>query len=203
MDRRQALEFLASIPLASTFTFTGAEVARAQAAVRSGFTPRFFTDHEHRTVRVLVDLILPRDQRSGSAIDAGVPEFMDFMMIDQPARQAAMRGGLAWLDLESRERFGSAFADSPAPDQAALLDLIAWPETAPAELSQGVAFFTAFRDLTATGFFTSKAGFDDLGYVGNEFVTEWTGCPGEALRKLDLPADAAARHGLTVRLSSL
>jgi len=186
MDRRQALELLASIPFASVFTLTGVEVARAQEAVRSGFTPQFFTDHEHRTVRVLVDLILPRDERSGSATDALVPEFLDFMMIDQPERQVAMRGGLAWMDLECGERFGKAFVDCGAEQQAGLLDLISWPDSAPEGLSHGVAFFTGFRDLTATGFFTSKMGFDDLRYMGNEFVIEWKGCPEETLRKLGL-----------------
>jgi hypothetical protein len=186
MDRRQALELLASIPFASVFTLTGPELARAQEAIRSGFSPRFFTDHELRTVRILVDLILPRDERSGSATQAGVPEFMDFMMIDQPERQIAMRGGLAWIDLECRERFGSAFLDCTSEQQANLLDLLAWPDRAPEELSQGVAFFNGFRDLTATGFFTSRMGFDDLAYQGNEFVAEFKGCPPEALRKLGL-----------------
>jgi hypothetical protein len=186
IERRQALELLASIPFASLFALTGAEVARAQEAVRSGFTPAFFTEHEHRTVRLLCDLILPRDERSGSATDALVPEFLDYMMMDQPERQIAMRGGLAFLDLECRERFGNAFVDCGPDERAALLDLIAWPDRAPAELSHGVAFFTAFRDLTATGFFTSKMGFDDLRYVGNEFVAEWKGCPPDALRKLGL-----------------
>jgi gluconate 2-dehydrogenase gamma chain len=186
MDRRQALELLASIPFASVFALTGVEVARAQEAVRSGFTPQFFADHEYRTVRILVDLILPRDERSGSATEAGVPEFMDFMMIDQPERQVAMRGGLALLDLECRERFGKRFIDSNVDQKTALLDLLAWPDRAPEELSQGVAFFTSFRDLTATGFFTSKMGFDDLAYMGNEFVTEWKGCPEETIRKLGL-----------------
>lgn len=186
MDRRQALEILASIPFASVFALTGIEVARAQEAVRSGFTPQFFTEHEHRTVRVLVDLILPRDERSGSATEAGVPEFLDFMMIDQPERQVAMRGGLAFIDLECHERFGNRFVECGAEQQASLLDLLAWPDRAPAELSQGVAFFTGFRDLTATGFFTSKMGFEDLAYMGNEFVTEWKGCPEEATRRLGL-----------------
>ncbi len=186
MDRRQALELLASIPFASVFAVTGAEVARAQEEVRSGFTPQFFTDHEYRTVRMLVDLILPGDERSGSATEALVPEFLDFMMIDQPERQVAMRGGLAWMDLECGERFGKPFADCGAEQQAALLDLLAWPDAAPEELSHGVAFFTGFRDLTATGFFTSKMGFEDLRYIGNEFVTEWKGCPDEAIRKLGL-----------------
>jgi hypothetical protein len=186
LDRRQALELLASIPFASVFAFTGLEAVRAQEAVRSGFTPQFFTEHEHLTVRLLCDRILPRDERSGSATDARVPEFLDFMMVDQPERQVAMRGGLAWIDLECGERFGRSFADCGDSDRAALLDLIAWPDRAPAELSHGVAFFTAFRDLTATGFFTSKMGFDDLRYIGNEFVAEWKGCPEEALKKLGL-----------------
>ncbi|MGH9321515.1 MAG: gluconate 2-dehydrogenase subunit 3 family protein [Vicinamibacteria bacterium] len=186
MDRRRALALLASVPFASAFTLTPAEVARAQEAVRSGFTPRFFTDHEHRTVRVLVDLIIPRDERSGSATEAGVPEFMDFMMVDQPDRQIAMRGGLAWLDLECEERFSKRFVDCAPGEQASLLDIIAWPDRAPEEISQGVEFFSRFRDLTATGFFTSKMGFDDLNYMGNEFVAEWTGCPEEALKKLGL-----------------
>jgi hypothetical protein len=186
MHRRQALELLASIPFASVFALEGSELARAQEAVRSGFTPRFFTDHELRMVRLLADLILPRDERSGSASDAGVPEFMDFMMIDQPERQIAMRGGLAWIDLECRERFGKAFVDCTPEEHATLLDLLAWPDRAPPDLSQGVAFFNGFRDLTATGFFSSRMGFDDLAYMGNEFVAEWKGCPEEALRKLGL-----------------
>jgi hypothetical protein len=186
MDRRQALELLASIPFASVFVITGSEAALAQQAVRAGFTAQFFTERELRTVRVLVDLILPRDERSPSATEAGVPEFLDFMMTDQPERQAAMRGGLAWIDLECRERFGNALAEASPEQQAALLDLVAWPDRAPEELSHGVAFFTSFRDLTATGFFTSKTGFEDLRYMGNEFVTEWKGCPEEATRKLGL-----------------
>ena len=116
--------------------------------------PRFFTPHEYRTVRTLVDLILPADERSGSATDAGVPEFLDFMMIDQPLLQIAMRGGLAWIDLDCGERFGKRFADGTREEQGALLDLISWPDRAPDELSHGVEFFNRFRDLTATGLLT-------------------------------------------------
>jgi hypothetical protein len=186
MERRKALALLASVPFASAFTLGREEVARAQEAVRSGFTPQFFTERELETARVLVDLLLPRDERSGSATDALVPEFLDFMMIDQPDRQVAMRGGLAWLDLECQERFSKRFVECAHEEQASLLDLIAWPDRAPAELTHGVEFFNRFRDLTATGFFTSRIGFDDLQYVGNEFVADWSGCPEDALRKLGL-----------------
>jgi hypothetical protein len=159
MDRRRALQILASIPFASVFTFTGVEIARAQQAVRSGFTRQFFTDHEHRTVRVLVDLILPRDERSGSATEARVPEFLDFMMVDQPERQVAKRGGLAWMDLECGERFGKVFVDCSAEQQAALLDLLAWPERAPesSPKDRSSAAYAIFSPLGSMAEATSRA----------------------------------------------
>ena len=103
-----------------------AQAARA-AATATPFMPKFFTAHEFKLVRVLADLIIPQDERSGSATDAGVPEFMDFMMIDQPARQIAMRGGLAWLDVECQQRFDKTFVDCAEAERTAVLDDIAWP----------------------------------------------------------------------------
>jgi hypothetical protein len=145
----------------------------------------FFTAAEWRTVGVLADLIVPRDERSGSAGDAGVPEFIDFVMTEYPEQQVPVRGGLAWLDRECRERYGQGFADCTAAEQAALLDLIAYPKQARAEMSQGVAFFNRFRDLVLSGFWSSKVGVEDLKYVGNTFVAEWRGCPPEVLAKLE------------------
>ena len=130
--------------------------------------------------------IIPKDERSGSATDAGVPEFMDFMMIDQPARQTAMRGGLAWIDRECLKRHDKTFLACTAEQRTALLDDIAWPQKANKELTHGVAFFNSFRDLTASGFWTTKMGMDDLQYMGNVFVPEWKGCPDEAVKKLGL-----------------
>jgi hypothetical protein len=95
-----------------------------------------------------------------------------------------MRGGLAWLDNESRRRFGKDFITATAANRSALLDDIAWPDRAAPELSQGVAFFNRFRDLTASGFFSSKMGVQDLRYMGNTVVPVWKGCPDEALAKL-------------------
>ncbi|HXV61867.1 MAG TPA: gluconate 2-dehydrogenase subunit 3 family protein [Vicinamibacteria bacterium] len=189
IDRREALALLASVPTAAAFSITAREVESAHRAVQKaagGYAPTFFDRHEYETVRLLVDLLIPGDERSGSATDAGVPEFIDFMMTDEPERQIAMRGGLAWLDNECRDRFGTSFVEASAVERTSLLDEIAWPERASPGLSHGVGFFNAFRDLTATGFFTSKMGMEDLDYRGNVYVTEWTGCPPEALRKLGL-----------------
>jgi hypothetical protein len=148
---------------------------------------KFFTADEYQTVRVLTDLIIPRDSRSGSASEAGVPEFMDYMMADQdtlPEARTAMRGGLAWIDGECRRRFGNRFIDCAERERTELLDEIAWPARARPEMSHGVAFFNSFRDLTASGFWSSKMGVQDLHYGGNTFVPEWSGCPDAVLRRI-------------------
>jgi hypothetical protein len=187
MKRREAVGAMAMAALTAAFKWTPAEAQRAAKVVResvSPYAPTFFTPHEWETVRVLSDLIIPRDERSGSATDAGVPEFMDFLMGDRPDGQVPMRGGLAWLDNEAYERGGKTFLTSSEAERTAILDDIAWPKKARAEMSQGVAFFNMFRDLTASGFWTSKMGVTDLDYQGNTFVAEWKGCPPEALQKL-------------------
>jgi hypothetical protein len=191
LDRRSMLQILGAAPVAAGFTWTEAEAAQAaqktqaaQAARPAAFKPKFFTTREYAMVRVLVDLLIPKDERSGSATDAGVPEFMDFMMNDQPTRRTAMRGGLAWIDLECQDRFDKRFLECTASERAAVLDDIAWPAKAKPEFAQGVAFFNSFRDLTASGFWSSKMGVQDLKYMGNVMVPEWKGCPDEALKKL-------------------
>jgi gluconate 2-dehydrogenase gamma chain len=188
-SRRDVLKALLAAP-AVTFAFTDAEAAQAAAAAQTArvaakpFVPKFFTASEYRLVRVLADILIPKDERSGSATDAGVPEFMDFMMIDQPTRQMAIRGGLAWLDVECQKRFDKIFVDCVDTERTAVLDDIAWPSRAKPEFAHGVAFFNSFRDLTAAGFWTTRMGIDDLQYMGNRSVARWNGCPDEALKKL-------------------
>ena len=187
MTRREALELTGLVALTTAFRWTPADARRAadlaRAARRSAFDPKFFTSHEWETVQVLVDIMIPKDERSGSATEAGVPEFMDFMMIDRPDGQIPMRGGLAWVETECRERFNKTFVACDATQRAAVLDDIAWPKKAKPEHSQGVAFFNMFRDLTASGFYTSKVGIADLQYPASS-LGDWTGCPDAALRKL-------------------
>ncbi|MBI4408829.1 MAG: gluconate 2-dehydrogenase subunit 3 family protein [Gemmatimonadetes bacterium] len=187
---------MAMIPLATALETPAADVLEraavaAERALRQQkrYLPKFFTPHEWHTVRLLVDLIIPRDERSGSATDAGVPEFMDFMMLDRPSMQTSMRGGLRWLDAESGERFGKPFVELVPEQRSAILDDIAWPAKARKELSHGVAFFNSFRDLTASGFWSSKMGVADLRYMGNTYVVEWNGCPDEALKHLGVSYD--------------
>ena len=194
LTRRDALRMVTSAPFAAALVWTPAEArqahehleaARAQAATRATpFKPKFFTAHELATVTVLVDLIIPRDERSGSATDAGVPQFMDFMMIDQPQRQIAMRGGLALVDRLSVDRFGKRFVSGADQQRRQILDEIAYTSNPDPGLSHAIAFFSSFRDLTAGGFWSTKMGVQDLQYQGNTFVAEWEGCPDAALTKL-------------------
>jgi gluconate 2-dehydrogenase gamma chain len=196
-NRRSMLKLIGSAPLAAGLTWSDAEAAQAAASAQGArkaaaqpaghvYKPKFFTAHEWATIHVLADMIIPKDDRSGSATDAGVPEFMDFMMDDQPNRQTAMRGGLAWIDLECQDRFDKTFLDCSEQQRTSVLDDIAWPQKAKPEFAHGVAFFNSFRDLTAAGFWSSKMGVEDLQYQGNTMVPVWNGCPDDALKKLGL-----------------
>ena len=194
ITRRTALQLFASAPVAAAIVWTPAEAEQAHhdaqqaraAAAKSAtaFKPKFFSAHEYATVGILVDLIIPRDDRSGSATDAGVPEFMDFMMMDQPARQVAMRGGLAAIDRLCENRYDKRFTALTDAQRRAVLDEIAYTTNRDAGLQHEITFFNSFRDLTATGFWTTKMGIEDLQYQGNVFLDEWTGCPDAALKKL-------------------
>ena len=189
MDRREVVGLLAAVPLAAVGWAPEAvreASARAREALTRGvsYEPKQFTAHEWETVRVLVDLIIPRDERSGSATEAGVPEFMDFMLGDDPNLVVPVRGGLAWLDHECDDRHGKTFVGCSEAERAEVLDDIAWPRKAKPQHAAGVAFFNTFRNLTASGFFSSRIGVQDLRYIGNTFVSEWKGCPPEALAKL-------------------
>lgn len=194
ITRREALGLLAGLPLAAAFEpvpgTTAHELLAARAAVAAetagggAYELKFFTPHEWETVRVLVDLVIPRDERSGSATDAAVPEFMDFFIDAYPSLRLPIRGGLAWLDAESRTRFAKPFVEAAEAERTMILDDIAWPARARPEMSQGVAFFNRFRDLTSSGFWSTRMGVDDLRFMGNRGMAAWDGCPPEALARL-------------------
>ncbi len=188
ITRRNALKIIGATPVAAGIGLTDVSAdteahqhstaAKPTAAARkSAYKPKFFNAHEWATVALLANIVIPKDERSGSATDAGVPEFIDFMMTDRPDAQVPMRGGLRWLDAESNTRFGKTFVEVTEQQRIALVDDIAYPRKASPEFSHGVAFFSRFRDAVATGFFTSKMGITDLQYMGNVPNPGWDGCP--------------------------
>ncbi len=157
------------------------EVERDKALLKQ----TYFDKHEMATIAVLADLIIPRDSHSGSATDAKVPDFIEFIVKDEPEHQLPMRGGLKWLDVHCLNSYNSAFIDCTAQQQKAVLDQVAYPALAKPEMQQGVAFFNKMRDLTAIGFFTTKMGIDDLGYKGNS-PGKWEGVPADVLKQYGL-----------------
>lgn len=143
---------------------------------------KFFTEHEMATITVLADIIIPKDDISGSASDAKVPDFIEFIVKDIPEHKIPMRGGLRWLDVQCLNRYAKTFKDCDSAQQLEIVDEIAYPLKAKPEMKQGVAFFNRMRSLTASGFFTSQIGIKDIGYMGNA-PGKWEGPPKDVLQK--------------------
>jgi gluconate 2-dehydrogenase gamma chain len=189
LNRRELLSAVSAASVGAFLIPSAPRIAEATEistrARRIGqYQLKVYSAHEYATVQSLVDYLIPKDDKSGSATDAGVPEFMDTMLDLEPGMRTAHRGGLAWLDHESRRRFNANFIDATDAQRRQILDDLAWPAKSPAAMATGMAWFNSFRDFTASGFFTSELGVEYLGYIGNTAVPEWTGCPPDALARL-------------------
>jgi len=147
--------------------------------------PAFFDDHERLTLITLADIIIPKDDVSGSASDAKVIDFIEFIVKDIPEHQVPLRGGLKWLDLQCLNRYGKSFTASAANQQLEILEEIAYPTKVKPEMHQGAVFFSRLRNLVATGFYTSQIGIKDIGYVGN-VPGRWEGVPADVLKQYNL-----------------
>lgn len=197
--RRDMLKAMTAVPAAALVSLSPAAATPAHAAppgatqgtavaqIGGAYKRKVLDEHEWKTTRILSDWIIPADDRSGSATDAGVPEFIDDWLDFRRGRTLdKIRGGLTWLDLECNRQYQHDFADCSKEQQKQMLDRIAYPKEAAPEDSAGVAFFNEMRDLVVSGFFSSKMGVKDLPYLGNQMLTEWNGCPPEVLAKLGL-----------------
>ncbi len=155
-------------------------IQQEKAASPAGkYTPKYFSAHQYETLTSLCDSIIPKDDRSGGAVEAGAPEFIDLLTSENQEYQATLGGGSAWLDNFCADRYGQRYLDCTPEQRKELLDLIAYRKNAkqnPA-VSQGVAFFAFLRDLTCDGFYTSQIGIADLGYIGNTSLPAFPGCP--------------------------
>jgi hypothetical protein len=143
------------------------------------YTPKFFSAPQYALLVTLCDLIIPKDEKSGGAVEAGAPEFIDLLTSENPEFQLKLGGGLFWLDNFCSDRFGKLFLDLAPEQKKEVLDLIAFRKHAkenPA-ISQGIVFFAFLRNLTCDGYYTSKIGIADLGYIGNTSLHEFPGCP--------------------------
>lgn len=202
MNRRENLKLLFTGTLASGFLLTqcnpkdkvedfspriaggtpGGRTAEEIAYDQRLLSEVFFTDTERKKLAILVDIIMPAGENSPSATDLEVPDFIEFMMKDYPPFQTPMRGGLMWLDSYSDDTYGKKFLELSETERMEVVDLIAWPDKAPKELAGAVAFFNTLRNLTCTGYFTTEAGFNYMGYKGN-IPNVWDGVPDEVLTR--------------------
>jgi gluconate 2-dehydrogenase gamma chain len=155
-------------------------VHKEKAAAPAGkYTPKYFSAAQYATLIALCDAILPKDETSGGAVEAGAPEFIDLLTSENPEYQLKLGGGLFWLDGFCTDRYGNVFMECTPAQKKEVLDLIAFRKNAKKDpaLSQGVAFFAFLRSLTCDGYYTSKIGIVDLGYIGNTALSEFPGCP--------------------------
>lgn len=220
MDRRKSLKLIATGAIAAPVAIAGCNTAdEKKKPVEAVADPtfkldrnpdelkyekellakeKFFTDHEMATITILADIIIPKDEVSGSASDAKVPEFIEFIVKDMPSHQVPMRGGLRWLDMQCLKRYEKTFTDCDSKQQMEMVDDIAFPEITYEEkgkeikkgkvkpgMQPGVSFFSLMRNLTATGFYTSEIGVKDIGYMGNK-ATTWNGVPDDVLKQYDV-----------------
>lgn len=191
IKRRDMLKVFSAVPAAALIPLGSAEAAQkvpgsTAAKPATAYQRKTFNEHEWETVKVLSDLIIPADERSGSASQAGVPAFMDdWLNFKRGNLKAEILGGLTWLDLECNRQFGRDFVSCSPAQHKKILDRIAYPNTADPEDSNYVVFFSHFRDLVVGGFFSSEEGVKDLPYLGNKFVPVWKGCPPNVLAQIE------------------
>lgn len=223
IKRRDMLKVLGAAPAAALVTIRSAQAetmpsmagmaAPAQTSEAAGpYKLQYLTEHEYKTVSVLSDWIIPADEKSGSATQAGVPEFIDDWLefkktvpsMSQDGERFTystlaeeIRGGLTWLDIECNRQFGHDFVDCSRAQQQQMLDRIAFPSRASRNDAAHVRFFNQFRDLVVSGFFSSKMGVQDLQYMGNTMVAEWKGCPDNVLAHLNISYNDEANNAYT------
>jgi len=154
--------------------------AVAQEKSKGAYQPKALTDHEYATLRHLADLIIPSDEHSKGALEAGAADFIDFLCAANTDLQDIYTGGIAWLDEEMRRRYDKDFLSSEPAQQTTVLDLIAWRRNASPELNPGIQFFTFTRRMVADAYYTSPIGMKDLGYMGNSAISQFS-VPKEAL----------------------
>src|SRR6266849_8526327 len=151
-------------------------VHKEKAAAPAGkYTPKYFSPAQYATLLFLCDAIIPKDEKSGGALEAGAPEFIDLLTSENPEYQLKLGGGLFWLDNFCIDKYEKVFLDCAAEQRKEVLDLIAFRKNAKhdATLSQGVAFFAFLRNMTCDAFYTSKVGIADLKYIGNTSLHEF------------------------------
>jgi hypothetical protein len=145
------------------------------------YKPKYLNAHEYATLRKLSDFIIPADEHSKGALDAGAAEFIDFLCSVNERMAQTYTGGLAWIDDEMQRRFGNTFLASKREEQTKLLDEISYRKNKTAENATGVTFFAWCRGMVIDAYYTSPVGIADVGFMGNQALSSFS-VPEEAIR---------------------
>lgn len=201
MNRRDLLKVIGVapaaviIPIASGIANPSQALHDSAATTQNAYKQKFFNDHEYRTFMALSDWIIPADERSGSATQAGVPECADQLLsISHEMMGTEVRGSLTWIDMECNRLYEHNFVDCTTAQQKQILDRIAYPDKAASADVNAAAAFNRVRDVVLGAFFSSEMGVKDLPYLGNKFVEEWNGCPEPDLKQLGVSYDEKWAH---------
>jgi len=183
VTRRDLLQKIALSITAGPLSLAAAQhvhgLAAQEKAAHGVYKPKGLNAHEYKTLAVLADYIVPAEGGSGSATEAGAPEWIDLMASENPELLAIYTGGIAWLDHAVQLRNAPNFVDATAAQQTAMLDLIAYRKNESPELGPGIKFFEWARKMVVDAYYTSPIGIKDLGYMGNT-----------ALAKFEVPRQA-------------
>jgi len=207
MDRRAAIKWMltaaAAMAVLDRDAIGASELSRTRPATGYGTDPDLLKDYQPgdvwpltlnasqlATAAALCDVIIPADAQGPSASSVKVHLFVDEWISAPYAGHEADRTlvveGLAWLDEESRKRFGNRFVNLVARQKNAICDDICLVAKAQPAFARSAQFFKKFRDLTAGGYYTTPEGMKDIGYVGNVPIPTFEGPPPEVLQKLGL-----------------
>jgi gluconate 2-dehydrogenase gamma chain len=174
-------DLLRNVALAATLGGLNAEAAQhvhqaaaAEKADTGAYKAKLLNAHEFQTMQKLADVIIPADEHSKGALDAGAVEFIDLLCSQNPELAAIYTGGIGWLDGAMQKRYRTDFVSAKPDQQTAMLDLIAYRKNQTPELGPGIVFFDWARKMVVDAYYTSSIGVKDVGYMGNKGMSEFT-----------------------------
>lgn len=183
IQRRQILRILGTAAAAAQFPgfckwgFAYGHIGNSALQITPAeYRPQFFTATEYASVERLTEIIIPSDATPG-AKEAGVAEFIDFMVFSDPDAQYGFRTGLTWLDAFSEESTGKRFMDLSLERQTSLLEPLGFKDKARPGQEAGRRFFAMMREYTVTGFYTTEIGFKELDNPALKFYAKSPECP--------------------------
>jgi gluconate 2-dehydrogenase gamma chain len=183
IQRREVLRILGTAAAAATFPgfskwgFACGHVGNVALSIRpASYHPVFFSASEYAVLERLTEIIIPSDETPG-AKEAGVAEFIDFIVASDPEVQYAFRTGLVWLNAHSDRSAGKRFLELSFEQQSSLLEPLGFKNKARPGEEDGRTFFALMREYTVTGFYTSEIGFKELDNPALKFYAESPECP--------------------------